>query len=366
MTTTANALLEFLMQLLRDPDAAEKFREDPDGELHRAGLDDVRTDDVDAVLPVVLDYAPMRVDTSFHRGPDTGGVWGGSGRWERQLDGGRSRDHADRGDDGSGWGGQGRDDDHSHAVTQLTHIVNNYAYTASVDDRDTTTDPSAHQNVWADGDVLQWFDNDAIVASGDRALAAGGDVDSSTDSSTHADARDSTVDVGTTDLDIEDSFDDDQPADGSDRPADVTADSSNDVSDHSADADLDLTDASSDQSTDVDLDLEDSFTQDDDGADVENVAPDDAGGSDDDGADLKDADVDVDASDSSAPDHATPITDNEIGATDLPGDVVVSDNAVGTTEIEDNLAVQDSFDDTFSDNVAGNDLGPDGSGEVPG
>ncbi len=90
-----------------------------------------------------------------------------------------------------------------------------------MDDRDTITDQSVNQNIWAEGDVEQWFDNDSVVASGDRAVAAGDDVDiedsnnvedsyntdnsndSSTDNSVEA-GRDANVDNEETN--IEDSF----------------------------------------------------------------------------------------------------------------------------------------------------------------
>ncbi|KAE8762647.1 IniB N-terminal domain-containing protein [Georgenia thermotolerans] len=360
MTTIANALLEFLMQMLRDPDAAERFREDPHGELHRAGLDDVHTDDVDAVLPVVLDYAPMRVDTSFQGAGHAGGgtSWGGPGRGDRHQDGGRGPEHTERGDD-DGWGGHG-DDDHGHAVTQLTHIVNSYAYTSSVDDRDTVTDQAVHQNVWADGDVLQWFDNDAIVATGDGAIAAGGDVhvDAATDGSTNLEAHDAAVEIGTTDLDVEDSFDDDHVTDGSEHSGHLTEDAFDDGSDRPTDVDLDLTDAFDGPSPDVDVDLEDSFTPDDVGTDVDDADLDDVAG-----AGLTDADLEVDASDGSTHDAPAAITDDEIGTADVPGSAVVAADEAGSTE--DALVVHDSFDETFSDSFTGTDVGPDGLGDVP-
>uniref|UniRef100_UPI00047EB4FB IniB N-terminal domain-containing protein n=1 Tax=Arthrobacter sp. Br18 TaxID=1312954 RepID=UPI00047EB4FB len=60
MTTLATSLLDFLMNLFKDEEAAAAFKEDPEAALAEAGLGDVGTDDVDAVLPVVQDYAPMK------------------------------------------------------------------------------------------------------------------------------------------------------------------------------------------------------------------------------------------------------------------------------------------------------------------
>ncbi|MBG6217275.1 ABC-type Zn2+ transport system substrate-binding protein/surface adhesin, partial [Arthrobacter sp. CAN_A6] len=60
MTTLATSLLDFLMNLFKDEEAAAAFKEDPEGALAKAGLGDVGTDDVDAVKPVIEDYAPVK------------------------------------------------------------------------------------------------------------------------------------------------------------------------------------------------------------------------------------------------------------------------------------------------------------------
>jgi len=246
MTTIANVLLEFLMKLLRDPEAAAAFRSDPDKVLAEAGLGGVCTEDVEAVMPVIFDYAPVRVDSSFDRDYDTGGndidVGGNVSRPGRD-------DHDSPDDDG---GDRPRyDDDHAHAVQQLSHVVNNYAYTSTVDDRDTLTDQSVNQNIWADGDVVQLFDNDAVIASGDHAVAAGDDahVDNSHDESTKTwvDADDgATVVVG------EDNFSDEidnsgnyAARGGSVHDDDTDVDNSGQLADrggtvHDTDVDVDL------------------------------------------------------------------------------------------------------------------------------
>lgn len=185
MTTIANMLLEFLMKLLRDPEAAAAFRSDPDKVLQEAGLGGVCTEDVEAVMPVVFDYAPVRADTSFDRDYSTGGNDSEVGVAVPRPD----RDHPGYDHDGPGRrdGDHPRDDDdHAHAVQQLSYVVNNYSYTSWIDDRDTVTDQSVNQNIWADGDVVQLFDNDAVISSGDHAVAAGDDahVDNSHDEST--------------------------------------------------------------------------------------------------------------------------------------------------------------------------------------
>ncbi|GAB3259512.1 IniB N-terminal domain-containing protein [Arthrobacter pigmenti] len=327
MPTLTTQLLEFLMDLLGDPEATSEFLEDPERALDEAGLGDVCSADVDAIMPVILDYAPVDVESSFDREYNTGGNSGPSGGWAPDTDnwgpdggsgdhnhddngggggGGRGHDDDDNGggggggrgdhdhdhdhdrDNGGHGGGRGGDDDHGHAVQQLTHIVNNYSYTSVVDDRDTINDQSVNQNIWADGDVTQLFDNEANIASGDNSVIAGddADVDNSTDNSTDNSRDNSTnvavggdadVEIGNTDNSIEDSFQDnsdnsveieDSFQDNSDNSVDVEADLENvgnktdnsDNSDNSIDVDADLQNVgntdNSDNSTNIDAELE--------------------------------------------------------------------------------------------------------------
>ena len=89
MPTLASSLLEFIMNLLRDPRAAAEFQADPETALAEAGLGDVCSDDVDAIMPVILDYAPVDASSSFDREYNTGGNHSGgdTGDWssDRQL-----------------------------------------------------------------------------------------------------------------------------------------------------------------------------------------------------------------------------------------------------------------------------------------
>src|SRR3954454_11938778 len=80
-------LLEFLMNLLRILEAASHFLDDPQGALDEAGLSGISTDDVDAVMPVVMDYAPVASvgDREYNTGGSSasGGDSGhsGAGGW---------------------------------------------------------------------------------------------------------------------------------------------------------------------------------------------------------------------------------------------------------------------------------------------
>lgn len=49
----ANPLLDFVMSLVRDPDAAARYAADPSGAIHDADLVDVTSADVNALIPVV-------------------------------------------------------------------------------------------------------------------------------------------------------------------------------------------------------------------------------------------------------------------------------------------------------------------------
>ncbi|HQV91109.1 MAG TPA: IniB N-terminal domain-containing protein, partial [Phycicoccus sp.] len=79
-------LLDFILNLLRNPDAAAAFNADPEGSLAKAGLGGLTCADVDAVRPVVLDVAMAA--------PSGGGGHGGGG-------------HGGGGNHGGGHGGGG-------------------------------------------------------------------------------------------------------------------------------------------------------------------------------------------------------------------------------------------------------------------
>ncbi len=59
----ANALLDFVMSLVRDPDAAARYAADPSGALAEANLSDVTSADVQNLIPVVSESLSMAVPT---------------------------------------------------------------------------------------------------------------------------------------------------------------------------------------------------------------------------------------------------------------------------------------------------------------
>lgn len=206
LATVADALIEFILSLLRDPDAAQEFEDDPEQALAARGLQHVDPSHVAAVAPTIIErtqvvQVPVHVPVPQPASP------------ERH---------------------------HSQVVNEIREVTTHFQW---VDDRDTIVDQSVNQNIWAEGDVTQTFDNQAVVASGDDAVAAGGDatVDKTWDESTTIEADDdvnigndtdveviddslneetdasSTTDASTTTV-IDDSFDEqsgslDQPAD---------------------------------------------------------------------------------------------------------------------------------------------------------
>ena len=161
MPDTSNSLLDFILDLLSDHEAAGAFYADPDGALKDAGLAGVCGSDVDPVLPLILDYAPVTLNTSsFDRKYDTGN---------------HGSSHSDGGDDNplpspttTASPTTTTTTTTRRRVQQIHTILNNYTY-SSVDDRDTIVDQSVNQNIWAKGDVKQSFDNDSVIASSDGA-----------------------------------------------------------------------------------------------------------------------------------------------------------------------------------------------------
>jgi hypothetical protein len=143
---TQTALIQLLLSLLSDPKVAQDFQKDPAGYLASCGLSQVSPEQVhDAAALVADQHAPK---------PHHGG-------------GEHHHPHPAPAPE---------PEHHESTIKYLQSIItNNY-----IDDRDTVVDNSIHQNIHAGGDVNQVFDNDTVIASGDGAVAAGGDISDST------------------------------------------------------------------------------------------------------------------------------------------------------------------------------------------
>ncbi|MGW9629416.1 IniB N-terminal domain-containing protein [Agromyces sp. NPDC055520] len=135
VATIADALIAFILSLLRDPAAVEEFHSSPQAVLADHGLQNVCGADVKAVAPVIVDNAAVTP-----KPPGTTPV---------------------------------TPDEPDEVINEINRIINQFT---TIDNRTTLIDQSVNQNIWADGDVTQIFDQDAVVASGDDAVAAGDDA----------------------------------------------------------------------------------------------------------------------------------------------------------------------------------------------
>lgn len=74
----ANSLLDFVISLVRDPDAAARYAANPTQSIADAHLTDVTSADVNNLIPVVTDSLSMGTPASPASGasaPDHGNVW---------------------------------------------------------------------------------------------------------------------------------------------------------------------------------------------------------------------------------------------------------------------------------------------------
>ena len=69
----ANSLLDFVMSLVRDPEAAASYAENPDQAIHEANLIDVTSADVSNLIPVVSESLSTAVPTTGSDGSTRGG-----------------------------------------------------------------------------------------------------------------------------------------------------------------------------------------------------------------------------------------------------------------------------------------------------
>jgi len=146
--STSTSLLDWILSLLRDPDARAAFQEDPAGYASDHGFQNLTSADVHDALCLIADNGSASYDHKFasadvHYPPPP---------------------HYDT---------------HHDAPQYLNHyITNNYKI---IDEHNTHVDNSVHQNIDTHGgDFDQTIDNDPVIASGDHSVAAGGDIRDST------------------------------------------------------------------------------------------------------------------------------------------------------------------------------------------
>ena len=137
LTTIANALIDFILSLLRDPAALDEFQKDPDGMLARHGLSGVSAADVQAVSPVVIDHPQV------HPRDETVAA-------THQIAAA-----------------------HTYATDPIVvREITRMAQTFHFDNRSTIVDQSVNQSIWADGDVTQQVDHEAGLKRDDEELRA--------------------------------------------------------------------------------------------------------------------------------------------------------------------------------------------------
>jgi hypothetical protein len=149
------SILEFLQKMIDDVGLRDWFARDPQSALESHGLKDVSPEDVrDAIVLAddsqTADFS-RNVDNGFH------GTVGAAAAHH-------SSSHHDSG---------GHSEGHHEAIEHLSrYVTNNF-----IDDRDTTIDDSVNQQIHTDGgDVRQDIETHSTTASGDGAVAAGGDI----------------------------------------------------------------------------------------------------------------------------------------------------------------------------------------------
>jgi hypothetical protein len=135
----ADALIAFILSLLRDPSAAEDFADDPHRAMEGHGVQGACMADLRAVTPIILDDPQVEPNTNA----PVPSVLGSKV-------------------------------EPNEVVREIGRIINQFT---TVDARSTTVDQSVNQNIWTQGgDVTQLFDQEAVIASGDDAVAAGNDA----------------------------------------------------------------------------------------------------------------------------------------------------------------------------------------------
>jgi hypothetical protein len=158
--SSVTSLLDFILNLLKDPQAQAEFKANPQAVLADNGLTGVCAADIHDTLPLVTDNRAVEQTSSHTSAPSAA---------------------------------PGESDTHA-AVRYLSYITNTYTYT---DDHNVAIDDSVHQNIWAAGDVTQTFDDSNVVSSGNGSVAAGGDISGSTVTTGQGDAVGSGAAAGT-------------------------------------------------------------------------------------------------------------------------------------------------------------------------
>src|SRR3954464_1944734 len=310
MTTLAGSLLDFILGLFRDPEAAAAFDVNPEKALADAGLSDCTPDDVHALMPMVTDFAPT--SGGHHGGNDKDKDEDERGHHKPNEDSDKDddKDDDDKDDDGKDkdhHGGNG----HDVAVIHNSYVENHYNSDVDID---------ASNSVWAGGDAYAIWGDDTTIATG-GSVAGGRGV------TLVSASRDNRVDI-----DVEDSYNDNS----TDVRGDGNAVWEGNTVDNSTTDNSTTDNSSTDNSTDVDdVVVGETVTN---VEDSENVAVGEGNSAGD--TDLAGGEVSLDQS-----------TDVDVDDSfnDYDTDVKV-DDSFNNTETETDVDFQDSFNqDSFND-----------------
>jgi hypothetical protein len=132
------SLLDFILNLLKNPQAQAEFRASPEQVLAVHGLTGVCAADIHETLPLVTDHRSVELTSTSHSAPPSVVRAPGDG------------------------------DTHA-AIDYLRFITNAYTY----EDHGVHIDESVHVNIWAVGDVAQTFDASHVVPDGPGVVAGG-------------------------------------------------------------------------------------------------------------------------------------------------------------------------------------------------
>jgi hypothetical protein len=132
------SLLDFILNLLKNPQAQAEFRASPEQVLAAHGLTGVCAADIHETLPLVTDHRSVELTSTSHSAQPSVVPAPGDG------------------------------DTHA-AIEYLRYITNTYTY----EDHSVHIDESVHGNIWAVGDVAQTFDDSHVVRDGLGPVAGG-------------------------------------------------------------------------------------------------------------------------------------------------------------------------------------------------
>ena len=217
MSTIASTLLDFILDLLRDPQKAEAYAADPEGELAAAGLHDTSPEEVADLMPMVTDmstvtgwgdrggYGGGQRDDHDHGGHDRDDDEGGyhRGGHDRDRDCDDEHDHRpvpvhdddseeEEGHSGGGHSGGGHSGGGGHSAPvpaggTETVVITHLQEVHYTHNETTVVEIDASHSIWVSGDAQAIFGDvrgDVTQIDNEGGIVAGDDVeDSSIDNS---------------------------------------------------------------------------------------------------------------------------------------------------------------------------------------